>query len=173
MITGDQETSISPRAELVAAIDTTEGILDELEQSIDEFIEDDSAERLADLQSFDGGLARFVRNWNEFNDTFTKWRATDGGCDRVEVASELAGFSQQAGELAGTVRSLPQSGTLVPVYTLMVEAAEREAAAFRTLASSWTPFSVDVFKAVDDERVNAGRLRRQAGIALEELRSRQ
>ena len=173
VITGDQETSISPRAELVAAIDTTEGILDELEQSIDEFIEDDSAERLADLQSFDGGLARFVRNWNEFNDTFTEWRATDGGCDRVEVASELAGFSQQAGELAGTVRSLPQSGTLVPVYTLMVEAAEREAAAFRTLSSSWTPFSVDVFKAVDDERVNAGRLRRQAGIALEELRSRQ
>ena len=67
---------------------------------------------------------------------------------------------------------LPQSGFLVPVYALTVEAAERESGAVRTLASSWTPFAVDAFKAVDEARVASARLRRQASIALTELSAR-
>ena len=169
----EEETEVLPREELLAAIEETEANLAGIEQAIEEFIEDDSAVQLEDLQDFDRELARFVENWSQFYEVFTEWRATDGGCDRVEVAADLTGFSQQAGELAGAVRDLPQSGPLVSVYGLMVEAAEREADAFRTLASGWTPFAVDVFKAVDDERVSAGRLRRQAGIALEDLKSRQ
>ena len=168
-----QEAGISPREELAATIEGTKAMLEELEQSITEFIEDDSARQLEDLQAFDDELAGFVDTWNEFYEGFADWRFSEGGCDRVAVSDDLAEFSRQASELAATVRDLPQSGPLVSVYSLAAEAAEREAGAFRTLSNSWTPFAVDVFKAVDDERANARKLRRQAGIALEELRNRQ
>ena len=167
------ETVVSPQEELSAAIEATEGILEELDKAIQEIVDDDSAVRLQELQDFDEALAGFVNEWSEFYEGYASWRLDEGGCDRVEVAADLALFSQQAGELAGTARDLPQSGPLVSVYSLVAEAADREAGGFRTLSNSWTPFAVDVFKAVDDERVNARRLRRQAGIALEELRSRQ
>ena len=176
-ITGEKsegvEGEISPRQELAATIKGTQATLKELEQSITEFIEDDSAPQLEDLRAFDEELAGFVGTWNQFYEGFTDWRFTEGGCDRVAVSVDLAQFSRQAGELAATVRDLPQSGPLVSVYGLVAEAAEREAGAFRTLSNSWTPFAIDVFKAVDDERVNANALRRQASIALEELGNRQ
>ena len=167
-----EEAEISPREELAATIEDTQATLEELEQSITEFIDDDSAQKLEDLQVFDEGLAGFIDVWNEFYEGFAEWRFSEGGCDRVAVAAELAQFSRQAGELAEAVRDLPQSGPLVSVYNLAAESAEREARAFRALANSWTPFAVDVFKAVDDERASASRLRRQASIALEELRTR-
>ena len=153
-------------------MEQSEAALAEVEQSIEEIVNDKSAEYLEDLKDFDGEYLGFVDEWNQFYEGFTDWRATDGGCDQVEVTQELARFSRQAGELARKARDLPQSGYLVPVYTLMVDASEREEGAFRTLANSWTPFATDVFKAVDEERVSANRLRQQANIALEELRSR-
>ena len=168
-----QEPELSPLEELAATIKGTEATLKELEQSITEFIEDDSARQLEDLQAFDKELAGFVNTWRQFYEEFTEWRFSERGCDREAVSVDLAQFSRQAGELAAEVRDLPQSGPLVSVYSLVAEAAEREAGAFRTLSNSWTPFAVDVFKAVDDERVNASALRRQASIALEELRNRQ
>ena len=168
-----QEGDISPRDELAATIAGTEATLEELAQSITDFIEDDSARQLEDLQVFDEELAGFVDNWNQFYQGFSEWRFSEGGCDRVAVSVDLAQFSRQAGELSAEVRDLPQSGSLVSVYSLVAEAAELEAGAFRALSNSWTPFAVDVFKAVDDERVNASALRRQASIALEELRNRQ
>ena len=170
---GKDGTEVSPQEELSAAIEATEGSLEELDQAIQEIVDDDSAVRSQELKDFDEALAGFVNEWSEFYEVYTSWRLDEGGCDRVEVAADLALFSQQAGELAGTASELPQSGPLVSVYSLVAEAADREAGGFRTLSNSWTPFAVDVFKAVDDERVNATRLRRQAGIALEELRSRQ
>lgn len=168
----DAEMAAFPSDELAAAVMATEAILEELEQSIEDFIDDDSAQQLEELQAFEEDLARLVSVWDRFHEEFTDWRLTEGGCDRVEVTADLARFSQQAGELAAAVRELPQPGPLVSVYNLAAESAEREAGAFRTLAYSWTPFAVDVFKAVDDERVSARRLRRQASIALGELQNR-
>ena len=162
----------SPAEELAAAIEESEEALLDVEEAIEEIVNDKSAEYLEDLHGFDVEFEGFVDEWSRFHAGFAEWRATDGGCDRVGVTLGLGGLSRQVGDLARQVRGLPQAGFLLPVYTLMVEAAEREAIAFRTLANSWTPFSVDAFRAVDEERVGADRLRQQASIALEELRSR-
>ena len=169
---GPQEIALSPAEELNAAIERSEAALEAVEKSIEEIVNDKSAENLEDLKGFGVQYRVFVHEWNQFYEGFSDWRATEGGCDRVEAGMRLTEFSRQAGGLARQVRDLPQSGFLLPVYTLMVEAAEREEGAFRTLASSWTPYAVDVFKAVDEERVASGQLRRQASIALEELRNR-
>ena len=168
----EEATPESPIEELVAAISETEALHETLEQSIDEIVNDTSAESLEDLGEFDVQLELFTGQWDQFYEDYNEWRAADGGCDRVEVGKVLSGYSQQAGELAELVDDLPQSGFLLSVYTLTVEAAERESGAIRTLANSWTPFAVDAFKAADDERVNSARLRRQAAIALEELSNR-
>ena len=162
----------SPREELALSVKASEDALEDVEQSIEEIVNDKSAEYLEDLKNFDSEFRDFLDEWTRFYSGFIYWRATDGECDRAEVAQELARFSQQAGELARKAQALPQSGYLVPVYALAVEASEREGGAFRALANSWTPFAVDAFKALEDERVNASRLRRQSSIALEELRSR-
>ena len=167
-----EEMGPSPEDELAEAVEQSESALAEVEQSIEEIVNDKSVENLEDFKDFNGEYLRFVDERNQFYEGFTDWRATDGGCDQVRVTQELTRFSRQAGELARKARDLPQSGYLVPVYALMVDASEREEGAFRTLANSWTPFATDVFKAVDEERVSANRLRQQANIALEELRSR-
>ena len=164
--------SQSPIDEMMAAILVTESLLVEVELSIDDIINNKSAQSLEDLDAFDEQLDSFIGEWEQFYEVYNAWRSSDGGCNSVEVGGVLAGYSQQAADLARMVDDLPQSGLLLTAYTLTVEAAERESGTIRTLASNWSPFAVDAFKAVDDERVNARRLRRQAGIALEELNSR-
>ena len=111
-----------------------------------------------------------VREWSSFHGQFSDWRESNGGCDQVEVSGELEQFSQGAGELSRQARDLPQAGFLLPIYSLVVEAAERDETAMRTLNNSWRPFAVDVFRAVDEERLGADRLRppgqhRAAGVA--------
>ena len=140
--------------------------------SIEEVVDDKSAEQLSDLGDFVVEFEDFVTDWNGFYEGFNGWRATNGGCDQVRVVAGLNEYSQRAAVLARTARGLPQTGLLLPVYVLVAEAAERDANAMRTLANTWTPFAVDSFRAVDGERVNSGRLRRQASIALEELQRR-
>ena len=163
---------LTPEEDFALAIEAARVVLDAMEGSIEEIVEDKSAEHLQDLLEFQAAMAALVSDWDEFHGEFSDWRASNGGCDQAEVAGDLAAFSQQSGSLARRVNDLPQSDLLLPIYTLVVEAAQRDAEAVRTLANTWTPFAVDVFKAVDEERSNSARLRRQAGIALEELRNR-
>ena len=146
--------------------------LEEIDLQIEEIIEDKSAEFLADVQDFNAEYRGLVREWDTFHRDFNAWRESDGDCNRLSVLGVLDEFSQDAGALGRQVRDLPQAGFLLPIYTLLTEAAERDEAAMRTVYSSWRPFAVDVFKAVDEERVASDRLWRRAGIALQELRDR-
>ena len=162
----------SPQEELDAAFEESVETLEEIALLIEEIADDKSAKNLEHVNSFTASYQVLVREWDAFHQGYNDWRENDGGCDRVEVVEALDQFSQDAGGLGRKVRDLPQSGFLLPIYTLLVEAAERDAAAMRNLYGSWRPFAVDVFKAVDEERVASDRLRRQASIALQELRDR-
>ncbi len=165
--------------DLSALLDTTDAAFDESEEAqrrvarmIDEIVEGDSAEKLADVESFQSNYEKLVTVWDATLQKYDDWRSTEGGCDRVAVAESLSQFNLRFGELGRTVRSLPQSGLLLPMYTLMVQAVDGEEIAMRTLYNSWRPFTVDAFRAADSERMNSDRLRRQAGIAMQELRER-
>ena len=146
--------------------------LEEIALRIKETIEDKSAEYLQDVQDFNAEYRGLVREWDAFHRDFNAWRENDGDCNRLEVLGALDEYTRDAGVLGRRVRDLPQSGFLLPIYTLLTEAAERDEEAMRTLYSSWRPFAVDVFRAVDEERLASDRLRRRAGIALQELRDR-
>ena len=154
------------------AYDESEAALKEVGWMIEDIVDDDSADSLAEVEDFEGHYKELLVEWDAFHQRYNHWRKTEGGCDRVEVLQALDRFNQRVGELGRKVRYLPQSGFLLPMYTLLVEAAEREEGAMRALYNSWRPFTVDAFKAVGQERVNSDRLRRQANIGLEELRNR-
>ena len=54
----------------------------------------------------------------------------------------------------------------------MVEAVAREGAALRSLVSTWAPYESDVYRGLDEERDNAARLRRLAGLRTQEVMER-
>ena len=153
-------------------IEESEAVLKEVSRTIKTTVDDDPEENLAEVQDFNEAYRGLLVEWDAFHQHYNDWRKTEGGCDRTEVLQSLDQFNLRIGELGRKVRDLPQSSYLLPMYTLLVEATEREEGAIRTLRNSWRPFTVDAFKAVDQERVNANRLRRQAGIGLQELRDR-
>lgn len=158
---------------LDAAFTESEAILEEVGQGIEIIAEDKSAQYLEDVDDFNAAYLNLVAQWDAFHDGYDEWRKTDGGCDRAETLEDLGGFSRDMADLGSQVRAMPQSGFLLPVYTLLAEAAEQEEKAMRALYNSWRPFTVDAFIAVDEERANAARLGRQANVGLQELRDRQ
>ena len=110
--------------------------------------------------------------WDAFHQRYNEWRRTEGGCDQGEVVQTLGQFKTRIDGIGRRVRDLPQSGYLLSVYNLLVDAADREEGAIRALQNTWQPFTVDAFIAVDRERTNANGLCHQANIAFQELRSR-
>ena len=174
-IPGDGE-SIQVAGALLAPMDAiitgVEITLKEISDTIDDALDQGAAEDLEEIQVFIGDYGRLIERWDAFHQRYNEWRRIEGGCDRSEVLQSLNEFNIRIGELVRRVRNLPQTGYLLPMYNLLVQAAEREEGAVRALRNSWQPFTVDAFIAVDRERDAANGLRREAKIALEELRNR-
>ena len=162
----------SPLDEMDAFIEESEALLEQVTRTTKVLLDDDPEENLADVKNFDGQYRSLLVSWDAFHQDYQDWRKIDGGCDRTDVLQSLDQFNLRIGELGRQVRRLPQSSYLLPMYTTLVEAVAREEGAIRALRNSWRPFTVDAFKAVDQERGNADRLRRQAGIGLLGLRDR-
>ena len=147
-------------------------VLKSANRSIEDLADSDAEEGLAELQVFDTEYARLTSAWDAFHDRYNDWRKSDAGCDRTQVVQDLEEHSLQIAEIARDVRNLPSTGSLLPIYSLLTEAAARDEDAIRTLRYTWQPFSVDAFKAVHQERTNTESLRRQAEIAVQELANR-
>ena len=154
------------------AIVVAETTLKEVSRDIHQALDQTAARDLERVRAFIGDSGDLVADWKAFYERYDEWRRTEGGCDREAVLQSLVQFNTRIVELGRQVRDLPQSGYLLPIYNLLVQAVEREEGAIRALRNAWQPFTVDAFIAVDRERDNANRLRREANIALQELRDR-
>ena len=162
----------TPLDEMEEVFEKSEDLLEQVNRTVRLLIDDDPEDKLAEVGIFEDHYAALVVKWDAFHERYAGWRTTDGGCDRAGVLQSLDGFNLRMSDLGREVRGLPRSGYLLPMYNLLVEAVEREEGAIRALRNSWRPFSVDAFKTVDQERVTADRLRRQAAVGLQELRAR-
>ena len=173
--TGDDESDRTA-GPILAAMDATmrgvETTLKELSREIEESLDRSAVADLEELREFIRDYKKLVAEWDAFHEGYNEWRRTEGGCDRSEVLQSLGQFDTRVAELGRQVRDLPQPGYLLPIYNLLVEAMEGEEGAVRALRNSWQPFAVDAFIAVERERDNGNRLRREANSALEELRNR-
>ena len=157
---------------MLPAIERAEALLEQVSGNIAMLMGIDPESTLAEIDDFDSHYQDLLVQWDAFHDGYNDWRRTDGGCDQTGVLQALDRFNLRMGDLGRQVRDLPQSSYLQPIHTLLVEALAREEGSIRALRNTWRPFTVDAFKAVDQERLNADRLRRQADIALQELRDR-
>lgn len=157
---------------LEASVEASAESVEQADDTIDDLADPDAEKGLAELQVFDTEYERLLRTWAAFDERYNGWRKNDGGCDRTEVAAELEQYSLRISQLARDARALPSAGYLLPIYTLLTEAAARDESAVRTLRYTWQPFTLDSFKAVHQERINTENLRREAEIAVQELRSR-
>ena len=158
--------------ELDSAYGASAAALQQVSDGIEDIIEDRSAEHLSGVLDFNAAYQRLLERWQSFHREYDSWRESDGGCDRVSTLDALDGFTQRAAALAAKVRGLPRHGYLLPVYTLLAEAAEQEEGAMRALYNAWRPFATDAFSAVERERSGADRLRQQAMTGLQELSNR-
>ena len=162
----------TPLDEMEEVFEESEDLLEQVNRTVRLLIDDDPEDKLVEVGNFEDHYAALVVKWDAFHERYAGWRGTDGGCDRAEVLGSLDAFNLRMGDLGREVRGLPRSGYLLPMYNLLVEAVEREEGTIRALRNSWRPFSVDAFKTVEQERVTADRLRRQADVGLQELRAR-
>ncbi|MDE2801888.1 MAG: hypothetical protein OXK21_03280 [Chloroflexota bacterium] len=162
----------TPLDEMEEIFEESEAVLEQVGRTVRLLVDDDPEDKLAEVENFEDHYAALVVKWDAFHERYADWRRTDGGCDRTEVLQSLDGFNLRMGDLGREVRNLPRSSYLLPMYNLLVEAVEREEGAIRALRNTWRPFTVDAFKTVDQERVTADRLRRQAAVGLQELRDR-
>ena len=158
--------------ELDEAYEASIAAMAQVSLGIEEIVEDNSAERLSEVLDFNEAYEGLLAKWQSFHEDYDSWREDDGGCDRISTLDDLDGFAREAAALAARVRDLPRNGYLLPAYTLVVEAAEREEGAMRALYNSWRPFATDSFATVDRERSGVDRLRQQAMTGLQELDNR-
>ena len=128
---------------MVPVISGAEETLKEVDSTIKEILDRNALEDLEKVQEFIRGYEGLLAEWDTFHQRYNDWRRADGGCDRDQVLQSLGQFSTRIGELSRNVRNLPQSGYLLPMYNLLVKAAEREEGAIRTLRNSWQPFTAD------------------------------
>ena len=170
--TGTEPDIVSLFSEMNAQVKDVEDELNDARKLTPRDIEGDREQNLADLADYLEGHLALVAEWEAFHNRYDQWRRSEGGCNRTEVARELARFNVEVGRLAQEVRDLPHLSHLLPIYDALVDAAELEEGAVRSLSNSWQPFTVDAFKALDTERVTVDRLRRQAAIGLKELEDR-
>ena len=154
------------------SIEEAEAILRDSKRAVKEILDGSASEDLEEVESFISEYEMLREEWDAFHDRYNEWRRTDGKCDSGEVIQSVGQFKTRMDEIGRKVRNLPQSGYLLSVYNLLVDAAAREEGAIRALQNTWQPFTVDAFIAVDRERDNANALRRDASIALQELHTR-
>ena len=157
---------------MTPSIRTAEAVLEEVDQEITDILQRDALEDLKELRTFIGASGDLIAGWDEFHQRYSEWRRTEGGCNRTQVLEALTEFDIRIGEIGLRAREFPKSGYLLPLYSLLVEAAEREELAIRTLRNSWQPFTADAFIAMENERDRVNSLRREAGLALQELLDR-
>ena len=150
-------------------VEESQDKLEETEKELVYLTEDSPVKDTAAVRDFAREVDELLESWNGFHREFDDWMGSEGGCDRAEVIQTLGEMSLEFGRLADRARDLPTASYLRPMVGLVVGAAEGEEEALRVLRNTWRPFGADVYKALDEQRADAGRLRRQASVGVQEL----
>ena len=138
-------------------------------EKLADIVEHSSLEREQALEEFSGKYAALRQGWREFEEGYDAWRRTEGGCDRSAVEARLGQFVVVFGQIGRRVRSLPRLTVLQPLGEVLIEAAEREDKALRSLRNEWRPFDTEFYGVFEQQRSASGKLRRQVDSGLNQL----
>ena len=138
-------------------------------EKLAEIVETSSLEREQALEEFSNEYAALRQEWADFEEGYDAWRRTEGGCDRSAVEARLGQFVVVFGGIGRRVRSLPRLTVLQPLGEVLIEAAERQDEALRSLRNGWRPFDTEVYGVFERQRSASGKLRRQVDSGLNQL----
>lgn len=112
------------------------------------------------------------RDWERSHTEFDAWREGLAACDASSLEVTLRKFAGDFSLVTERARALPRSSGMSGLADKLIEAAEREEVAVRTLRDSWEPDDPAVFGPVDVERSAAEDLRTEAQDELSVLQQR-
>jgi hypothetical protein len=92
-----------------------------------------------DLLAFQAGHRSTADEWNSFHQAMDQWREGLAACVPSSVESALDAFAGSAIGISQTARGLDRLLGLETMAARLTLAAEKEATAFETLSSNWTP----------------------------------
>ena len=124
------------------------------------------------LQEFAEAHDRINGEWDKIHGEFDAWRSGLTECGANARLVGLRQFSSDAFAIQALVLSLPRRESTRRLADSLIEAAESEEAAFRSLRDGWTPADLALFGLVDDEISNAERVLNQVKDELTDLKGR-
>lgn len=169
---GTSSSSDDAFATLNDLVTKSDDVRDQVQKDLKAILEDTSAQKITDIDNFRQQYDVLAQRWNKFHQNYDEWRRTDGGCNRTEVIDRLGQFSLQFERISQKVSDLPRASFVRPMADTLEDAANREGEALRVLRNTWRPFATDAYRALDQERNNADRLRRQAEVGIQEMLDR-
>ena len=124
------------------------------------------------IQEFAARHLRINSQWDKAHAGFDEWRSGLTECSANARLVGLRQFSSDAFAIQALVRSLPRQESTRHLADPLIEAAESEEAAFRSLRDGWTPADIALFETVDDQISNSERVQKQLEDDLIDLKGR-
>ncbi len=125
------------------------------------------------LQQFERAFQATGRTWNDFEVAFDTWRNRDNSPEREAGYAQLSTFVSNFRGIASQISAQSAPGQLRPVAELMIQAAEKEEVALRSLRDNVRPYDARPYQSYEKEWAAIDRLRRQASASLTDLLYRQ
>lgn len=141
----------------------------EAAEKLADIVRDSSSLSEISIGEFSQSYDELLAVWKVFDQEYDTWLRSEGGCDRSKAIETLSQFSLRFSQLAKDVRALPRLEILRPLGEVLVEAAEREEQAVKSLRNDWHPFDAEVYRLFEQERNASGQLRRQVAAGLNQL----
>lgn len=124
------------------------------------------------LQEFARAHDRINGEWDKVHSEFDKWRSELTECSANARQVGLRQFAIDAFAIQALVRSLSRQDSTRPLADSLIEAAESEEAAFRSLRDGWMPADLALFGPVEDQISNSERVQNQVRDDLIDLKGR-
>ena len=109
-------------------------------------------------------------DWDQFHQEFDEWRVGLTACHGSTVYEALRGFAVGFNEVTEQARGLPRSSHTLELADALIQAAEEEEAAYRTLRDRWQPNNLSFFEVVEQRRAGSASAQKQVEDKIDESR---
>ena len=108
--------------------------------------------------------------WDALHRTFDQWRTGLTDCHSSAAYEALRGFAVDFTVVTQTARGLPRNSHTLTLADALIDAAEQEEAAYRTLRDRWQPNNLSFFEAVEQRGAHSSNVQKRVVDNITELR---
>ena len=108
--------------------------------------------------------------WDALHRAFDHWRTGLTDCHSSAAYEALRGFAVDFTVVTQTARGLPRSSHTLTSADALIDAAQQEEAAYRTLRDRWQPNNLSFFEAVEQRGAHSSNVQKRVVDNVTELR---